>query len=92
MTSVLKPDTIKNYYITKKYILEFLKKKINTTDIYLKQIDYRFITDFEHFLRDYKPNTRRPRPTNNGAMKHLERLKKLTNLALKIEWIDKDPF
>ena len=25
-------------------------------------------------------------------MKHLERLKKLINLALKLEWIDKDPF
>src|SRR5690606_4863450 len=30
--------------------------------------------------------------SNNGIMKHLERLKKLINLALKLEWIDKDPF
>ena len=92
MTSVLKPGTMKNYYTTEKYVLEFLEKKINTNDIYLKQINYRFITDFEHFLRNYKPKTHRSKPTNNGVMKHLERLKKLTNLALKMEWIDKDPF
>ena len=92
MTSVLKPGTMKNYYTTEKYVLEFLEKKMNTADIYLKQINYRFITDFEHFLRDYRPKTHRPKPTNNGVMKHLERLKKLTNLALKMEWIDKDPF
>ena len=92
MTSVLKPGTMKNYYTTEKYVLEFLDKKMNTKDIYLKQLNYRFITDFEHFLRNYKPKTHRRRPTNNGVMKHLERLKKLSNLALKMEWIEKDPF
>ncbi|WBL26690.1 site-specific integrase [Zunongwangia sp. HGR-M22] len=92
MTSVLKPGTMKNYYTTEKYVLEFLNKKMNTKDIYLKQLNYRFITDFEHFLRNYKPKTHRRRPTNNGVMKHLERLKKLSNLALKMEWIEKDPF
>ncbi|MCL6219916.1 site-specific integrase [Zunongwangia pacifica] len=92
MTSVLKPGTMKNYYTTEKYVLEFLNKKMNTKDIYLKQLNYRFITDFEHFLRNYNPKTHRRRPTNNGVMKHLERLKKLSNLALKMEWIEKDPF
>ncbi|WP_339812944.1 phage integrase SAM-like domain-containing protein [Zunongwangia profunda] len=66
---------MKNYYTTEKYVLEFLEKKMNTNDIYLKQINYRFITDFEHFLRNYKPKTHRAKPTNNGVMKYLERLK-----------------
>ena len=30
--------------------------------------------------------------TNNGVMKHLERLKKMVNLAIKLEWIIKNPF
>jgi integrase len=30
--------------------------------------------------------------TNNGVMKHLERFKKMINLAIKLEWIPKNPF
>ncbi len=30
--------------------------------------------------------------TNNGAMKHMERLKKMSRLAVRLEWLDKDPF
>src|SRR5690606_19161949 len=30
--------------------------------------------------------------TNNGVMKHLERLKKMTSLAVRLEWIPRDPF
>ena len=29
---------------------------------------------------------------NNGVMKHLERFKKMINLAIKLEWIVKNPF
>ena len=29
---------------------------------------------------------------NNGAMKHMERLKKMSRLAVKLEWLEKDPF
>ena len=30
--------------------------------------------------------------TNNGVMKHLERFKKIINLAIKLEWMNKNPF
>src|SRR5690606_22500911 len=29
---------------------------------------------------------------NNGVMKHLERLKKLANMAVTMDWLEKDPF
>ena len=92
MKDVLKYGTMKNYYTTERYLYKFLKKEFKVEDIYLKQINYQFILDFEHFLRSYKPKRSRPVPTNNGIMKHLERLKKLLNLAQKLEWIEKDPF
>ena len=57
MDSVLKPGTMKNYYTTERYRIKFLKEKIKADDIYLKQLNYRFITDFEHFLRIYKNST-----------------------------------
>ena len=92
MKDVLKYGTMKNYYTTERYLYKFLKTHFKTDDIFLKQINYQFITDFEHFLRNYKPKRNRKSLTNNGTMKHLERLKKLLNLAQKLEWVDKDPF
>ena len=92
MDSVLKPGTMKNYYTTERYLNKFLKEKIKTDDIYLKQLNYRFITDFEHYLRNYKNSKRQLMLTNNGVMKHLERLKKIINLSIKLEWIIKNPF
>ncbi|WP_034891638.1 site-specific integrase [Gillisia sp. Hel_I_29] len=92
MKSILKYGTMKNYYTTERYLYKFLFKQFKAEDIYLKQINYQFITDFEHFLRTYKPKRVRKAPTNNGVMKHLERLKKLLNLAQKLEWVEKDPF
>ena len=92
MDSVLKPGTMKNYYTTEKYLNRFLSEKMKTNDIYLKQLNYRFITDFEYYLRNYRNANRQLILTNNGVMKHLERLKKIINLSIKLEWIIKNPF
>jgi len=92
MDSVLKPGTMKNYYTTEKYLNRFLFEKLKTNDIYLKQLNYRFITDFEYYLRNYRNAKKQLMLTNNGVMKHLERLKKIINLSIKLEWIIKNPF
>jgi len=55
MDSVLKAGTMKNYYTAEKYLNKFLAQKLKINDIYLKQLNYSFIIDFEHFLRNYKP-------------------------------------
>lgn len=90
--SVLKPGTMKNYYSTEKYIDLFLKEKYKVDDIQLRQLNYKFITDFEYYLLTYQPKNGRKSCANNGAMKHLERLMKMLHLAVKLEWVDKDPF
>ena len=54
MVSVLKQGTMKNYYTTEKYLYRFLKEKLQADDIYLKQLNYKFIIDFEQFLRKVK--------------------------------------
>jgi integrase len=91
MVSVLKPGTMKNYYTTERYLNKFLNQKLKTDDIFLKQLNYRFIVDFEQFIRNYKPKKERRTLTNNGVMKHLERFKKMINLAVKLEWLVKNP-
>ncbi|WP_282160928.1 site-specific integrase [Ulvibacterium marinum] len=92
MDSVLKYGTMKNYYSTERYLDKFLRDKFKTPDIYLKQLNYRFIADFEQYLRNYQPKKSRRTCSNNGAMKHLERLMKMANLAVKLDWLEKDPF
>ncbi|MCB7480243.1 site-specific integrase [Christiangramia sediminis] len=92
MINVLKPGTLKNYYTTETYLKEFLNKKMSCNDINLKQINYRFVTDFEQFLRSYSAKVSRKTCGNNGTMKHLERFKKMLNLAIKLEWLVKNPF
>ncbi len=92
MIDVLKFGTMKNYYTTEKYLYKFLDDELNANDIYLKQLNHRFICDFEIFLRNNKNSKNELTLTNNGVMKHLERLKKIINLACKLEWINKNPF
>lgn len=46
MVNVLKSGIMKNYYTAERYLHKFLKQKQKTKDIYLKQLNYRFICDF----------------------------------------------
>ena len=92
MVNVLKSGTMKNYYTTERYLHKFLKQKQKAKDIYLKQLNYRFIIDFEQYLRNYRNSKKQLMLSNNGVMKHLERFKKIINLGIKLEWITKNPF
>lgn len=84
--------TLKNYFTTQKYIQLFLKERFKSSDIFLSELSYRFITEFEYFLRNRKPVDHNRPLANNGVMKHLERLRKMIGMALRMEWLDKDPF
>jgi site-specific recombinase XerD len=93
LATTIKPGTLKNYFATQKYLERFLKEKLRTSDIFLSELNHKFAVDFELYLK----NTTSPldplrRCSNNTAMKHIERLKKTINVALKNEWIAKDPF
>ena len=84
--------TMKNYYTTQKYLEKFLKTRKHKADMSLNQINYKFVTEFEYYLKTYKPLDHQKRLGNNGVMKHMERFRKMINVALKNEWIEKDPF
>jgi integrase/recombinase XerD len=90
--SILAPGTMKNYYTTQRYIRRFLKKNFKASDIYLVQINFKFISDFEFFLRNHKPLDHQKPLGNNGIMKHLERFRKIINLGQKLGWINQNPF
>jgi hypothetical protein len=81
---------MKNYFTTERYLKLFLSKQLKTADIQLKDLSYEFITNFEFYIRT-QPVKEYDLCTNNGTMKHLERLKKIVNWAVKNEWISKNP-
>jgi site-specific recombinase XerD len=84
--------TLKNYFTTQKYLQKYLKERLRVSDIALKDLNYKFVTGFEYFLKSFKPLDHHKPLGNNGVMKHMERFHKMVNVALKNEWIEKDPF
>ncbi len=92
MEGVLKTSTLKNYKTTTKYLTAFLRHQLKIEDIYLQNLSYSFVIDFENYLRKPKNKLSNQPLNNNGIMKHIERLNKLMNLAVKLEWIEKNPF
>jgi len=88
----LAQGTMKNYYPTQKYITEFVAKQYKRKEFFLSELNYKFIQDFEIFLRKHQPADHQKPLTNNGIMKHLERFRKMVNLAFRLDWIHRDPF
>jgi len=84
--------TLKNYFTTQKYVQSYLKERLRTSDIFLSHLKYKFITDFEFFLRKHVPDDHHKPMGNNTVMKHIERLRKMINLAVRMEWMERDPF
>lgn len=92
MSKILKWGTLKNYFTTRKYVALFLESHLKRKDIPLNRLNYRFICELENFLRTYDSGEPYLPMGNNTVMKHLVRLRKLINLAIKMEWITKNPF
>jgi len=92
MTVSLTHGTLKNYYTTHRYIKLFLKNKMNTDDLNLSQLSFKFLIDFENYLRSHTPTDHQRKMENNTVMKHIQRLRKMVTMAYKMEWLAKDPF
>lgn len=81
-----------NYKTTQKYIEAFLKQNYNLSDIALSKLSYTFLVDFEIFLIEHKPKDHHKLCGHNTVLKHIERLRKMINVAIRNEWLTKDPF
>jgi len=76
----------KRYEITRKRIESFLKQEYQVTDISLKEINHRFITNFDTYLRGiWRCNV-------NTAGKFIQRFKSIILMARNNGWIQHDPF
>lgn len=83
---VLTGGTIKHYKSTMNKVKEFIKVKCNKSDVGLVELNYKFITRFRAFLEsNYKNHI-------NTMNKDICRLKSVINFAVRLEWINDNPF
>lgn len=64
----------------------YVKDNLKKPDVYLQQLDYSFVTDFEYYLRSVE------KTNSNTTMKYIRMMKKVMNDAVRKNWLDKNPF
>ncbi len=80
------PGTWKRYATALRHTRAFIKDKYGLTDIAVASIEYKFITDYDFWLRTTR------KCGHNSTIKYLANFRKIINICLKNRWIDKDPF
>ena len=84
--------TLSHYRTSQKYILNYISQVYKSSDMFLRDLDYKFLLGLESYLRNYGTAHHNGSIGNNTTMKHIQRLRKMINLARHMEWIDRDPF
>lgn len=78
--------TISRFDTCLKYYKEMLLKQYHLKDIPMKEINNAIIQDYIYFLKS-KKNLQ-----ENTVIRYMKVVKKITNMALANDWIDKNPF
>lgn len=78
--------TWKRYATSLRHTKGFIKDRYGLQDIELRCIEYKFITDYDFWLRTTR------KCGHNTAIKYLANFRKIINICVKNRWIDKDPF
>ncbi len=78
--------TLERYETTRKHTEGFINYHYRRDDYGLNELKYDFITEFEFYLKSVK------KIGHNTTMKYLRNFKKIVLIALKNEWILRDPF
>ena len=79
-------STAKRYWTCYEHVKQFIEEEYRLEDYKLKDIDYRFITKFEFFLKTTR------KCNHNSALKYINNFKKIIRIALANQWMDRDPF
>lgn len=74
------------YELTRKRLESFLKIEYNVSDISLKEINHKFITDFEAYMRSVCGCNA------NTTSKFIQRFKSIISMARNNGWLHHDPF
>ena len=80
------PGTSERYKTAKMHVENYIKKEYKVDDIPVKDVDHKFITGFEYYLKTER------NCSHNSAIKYITNFKKIIRIAYANDWITKDPF
>lgn len=80
------PGTAERYRTAKRHVQEYIQKEYSADDIPVKDVDHKFITGFEYYLKTTR------KCGHNTAIKYITNFKKIIRIAYANDWINKDPF
>jgi len=80
------PGTIERYKTAKKHVTDYIELKYKLTDIPVKDVDHKFITGLEYYLKTGR------NCAHNTAIKYVVNFKKMIRIAFMNDWIVKDSF
>ncbi|WP_203256877.1 site-specific integrase [Hyunsoonleella ulvae] len=78
--------TAERYRTAKRHVQEYIQKEYNADDIPVKDVNHKFITGFEYYLKTTR------KCSHNTAIKYITNFKKIIRIAYANDWISKDPF
>ena len=78
--------TCQKYGVCKSHLQNFLKKAYKTPDVPIKTVDYYMVNQFGMYLKT-EANC-----GYNTSVKFLQTLKRITSMAIRNGWLQKDPF
>ncbi|WP_317048417.1 phage integrase SAM-like domain-containing protein [Confluentibacter sediminis] len=68
-----------------KHVTDYILKEYQVKDIPVREVDLKFITGFEYYLKTTRSCT------HNSAIKYITNVKKIIHIAFANDWISKDP-
>lgn len=87
----LTDSTLLLYEVTERLLMRFIRIRYRVSDYRVEAIDKPFIMEFYAYLQGFRREGAARVCTVNGAMKHMQRLKRVLNLALQNDWITSNP-
>jgi site-specific recombinase XerD len=78
--------TADRYNTTYRHITEFMKKEYRRPDMMINEVDYNFVSRYDHWLKIVK------KCKHNSSIKHLKALKKVVFIARRNGWLKHNPF
>jgi len=79
-------ETMKRYRTSLSHVKAFIKKKYKKDDLYLIELDHKFITEYEIYFKTVR------KCNHNTTMKYIKNLRKIINIAVSNGYLDRDPF
>ncbi|MBC6110699.1 site-specific integrase [Pedobacter sp. CCM 8938] len=90
MESLIGQEFEKSTYLRYKtclmHVRDFMKLEYKITDLPVSRISFKFLTDFEYYLRSTR------KCANNSAIKYIKNMGKIVRICLGNGWLTVDPY